>query len=214
VTGDGKRPSKQRGASGPSALKPEVVRQNLAHREWFHVTREAGQLEINVNVARVPLPPRALVATRIAVERDASQVRMVFAQQGAPGSPLFTAAMTIQMSAKNVRRAFASPPFRESLTTYAEHEGITPEVRLPEPERYPRDRALADRATILAATFADDEAELRFFRVSPLDIHALQQGHTVELLYPVVQIIMHTAELMHLMHTVDSLLQDLPPETL
>jgi hypothetical protein len=36
----------------------------------------------------------------------------------------------------------------------------------------------------------------------------------VELLYPVVQIIMHTAELMHLMHTVDSLLQDLPPETL
>jgi hypothetical protein len=212
VTGGKQRPGKQRGATGPTGLKPELVRQNLAHREWFHVTREAGQLEINVNVARVPLPPRALVATRIAVERDASQVRIVFAQQGAPGAHVFTAAMTIQMSAKNLRRAFASPPFRQALATYAEQDGITPEIRPPEPDRYPRDRALADRATILAATFADDEAELRFFRVSPLDIHALQQGHTVELLYPVVQIILHTAELVHLMHTADSLLHDLPVE--
>lgn len=213
MTGGKQRPGGKQGTTGPSALKPEVVRQNLAHREWFHVTREAGQLEINVNVARVPLPPRALVATRIAVERDASQLRMVFAQCGAPGAHAFTAAMTIEMSAKNVRRAFASLPFRQSLTAYAEQEGVTPEVRPPEPDRYPKDRALTDRATILAATFADDEAELRFFRVSPLDIHALQQGHTVELLYPVVQIILRTAELMHLMHTVDSLLHDLPPET-
>jgi len=193
------------------ANSPALIRQALAHPEWFHVDQVGDSVHINVNVARVPLPSRSMVATRTGVVREGPQISVVFGQT-APGMDEFSGALTIGMAAKNIQGAFSSPEFSAALEAYALAQDIVPTFRHPEPSRYPRGRVVTDRATIMAIAFADDEAEVRYFRVSPTDLRALQSGHQVDLIYPVVQIIMATGELVHLVHTLQSVLGELPIE--
>ena len=114
----------------------------------------------------------------------------------------------VNMSDQLVRHTiYGSDDFTRVLAAFAEGHGIIPTLRVPEPEAYPIERMVVERASIASIAFAEDDAEVRFFRVSPSDIRALHDGNAeVEVIYPVVQVLLDTTELVHLVHSLATIL--------
>ena len=178
-------------------LRPEQLRQNLAHPEWFHVAGKGEATTININLLRIPAPARSMAATVASAARQGSSVTMIFGQRW-PGAPRMTGALMISMPVRQVRQTlYATDDFLGKLELYAKQQKIVPQPRAPEPDAYPVDRTVTERAAFAAIAFAEDEAEMRFFRLSPTDLRAVNQGETAELVYPVVEVVLATEELVH-----------------
>lgn len=187
----------QRKPSSTSILRPEQLREHLAHPEWFHVTGKGDAAVINVNLLRIPAPSRSMAATISAVTVDGLSVSMVFGQQW-PGAERMTGALMVNMPTRQVRQVlYGTPAFLDRLSLFAQQQKITPEDRGPRPSAYPTDRTVTERASFLAIAFAEEEAELRFFRLSPTDLRAVNQGEQAELVYPLVEVVLSTEELVH-----------------
>ncbi len=178
-------------------LRPEQLRETLAHPEWFHVTGKGDAAVINVNLLRMPAPARTMVATVSAVALEGKSVNMVFGQRW-PGADRMTGALLVSIPARQVRQVlYGSPEFLEKLRIFARQQKIEPEDRVPDPSTYPSDRTVTERAAFVAIAFAEEEAEMRFFRLSPTDLRAVQQGESAELVHPVVEVVLATEELVH-----------------
>lgn len=167
--------------------------------------REGEQTQINVNLFRVPPPDRSLVATVTAVALEGQTVSLIFGQR-LPGADRMYGALNVTMAVRHVQKTvYASDEFLDSLADFAERNDITAEMRPASASVYPTtERIVTERASMASISFAEEEAEWRFFRVSPTDLRAANEGHTASVLYPVVQVIMDTAELVHLMHSIRS----------
>ena len=72
--------------------------------------------------------------------------------------------------------------------------------RTPDPDIYPTERIVTERASIAAIAFTDEESEIRFYRVSPTDLHAVHNGETADLVYPVVEVVLDTDELVQFVY--------------
>jgi hypothetical protein len=182
-------------------VAPDELKKNLAHPEWFHVYKEGDATQINVNLLRVPAPDRSLVANVTGVAAEAKQISLLFGQT-LPGSSKLNGLMNMVVSVEHLRRTiYASVEFLEHLDEYATKNSVTPTAREIGVDRYPAERIVTERASLVSIAFANDDCEWRFYRVSPTDIRAANDGHRADVLYPVVQVIMDTTELVHLMHT-------------
>ena len=137
---------------------------------------------------------------------------LIFGQQP-PGMTRMTGALIVQMAVKQVRLAlFSSPEWAEAIDKYAQDNGITPETHAPAADRYPEERIVTERAQIMSVVLGEDEAELRFYWTSRTDINAIMQEHSVDLVYPVVEVRMPAEELIHLMHTLRDLIPAEAPQ--
>jgi hypothetical protein len=194
--------------SSPGAvrLSQDQIRKHIRNPDWFHLVTEDAQVTIRVHLFRLPAPDRSLVADWAGV-RSSGQTSITFVfGQLPPGASRMTGALVVQMSRKALRQAFR-PEFAEAVRRYAESEGIEPVVHTPLAAMYPEERIVTERAQILAVTAGEDEAEMRFYRVSRADMNAIQQEVDVDLVYPVVEVRMPAEELVHLMHTLDPMLR-------
>ena len=189
---------------------PRDISQRLAHPEWFHITKGkgGGTESISVNVLRIPKPERSLVANITAVSVEGRNATLVFGQH-LPGASSLYGALCVQMSVPALDQTFAnSGDFMRELDGFAERHKITKAIRSPDPTSYPKERVVLERASLISITFSEDEAELRFYRVSPAELRTVSQDgdEKAELIHPVVEVMMATEELVQLVHTVEQAL--------
>jgi hypothetical protein len=161
-------------------------------------------------VARLPAPGRALVADWAGAAARGTTMSLVFGQWP-PGAARMSGALTVQIATKKIGDILLGTPFRHALDQYMAAAGLTPEVHAPDAGTYPTDRYVTERATMMSAVFGDDDAELRFYWASRSDLQAIQQGQTVDLIYPVVEIRLSVEELAHLTHTVATIISGAKP---
>jgi hypothetical protein len=193
----------------PVRLSQELVRKNVTHPEWFHVSTEKDQLKIGVHLYLLPSPDRSLVADWAGVAPvGRTSLSFVFGQQP-PGASRMTGALVVQMPRKAVLQVlFSNSEFLDAMNKYAGAEGISPAMHKPDPASYPAERIVTERSQILSVVVGEDEAELRFYRASRSDINAIQNDKKVDFVYPVVEVRMPAEELVHLMHTLGALLEE------
>ncbi len=131
---------------------------------------------------------------------------MVFGQL-LPGATRMIGALVVLLPVPLVQQTiYSSDEFTRSLATFATKHQIAPTLRSPDPDKFPIERVVVERASLVAITFGEDDAELRFYRVSPSDMRALSQdGEKVDVVYPVVQVMLDTSELVHLIHSLAKL---------
>jgi hypothetical protein len=191
-----------RTATRGNLLAPDELRKHLAHPEWFHIYRDGDATNISVNLYRVPAPDRVLVTNVTGVVSTNRQISLLFGQ-ALPGSPKLSGLMNMVIPKDQLRRTiYASPQFGDQLDDYASRNDVTPTKRSISADLYPTERIVTERASLVSIAFANDDCEWRFYRVSPTDLRAANEGNSgAPVLYPVVQVIMDTTELVHLMHT-------------
>jgi hypothetical protein len=181
---------------------PEILRQRLAHPEWFHIQEKGGATNLSLNVFRIPVPERSLVASVTSVATENRNVSMIFGQR-LPGASQMHGALCVQMSVQGVSQAiYSSPEFLSELDTFAERHGIEPKIRVLDGSNYPAERVVMERASVASISFSDDETEVRFYRTSALDMRMLmtEKAGKADLVHPVVEVLMATAELVQLVH--------------
>ena len=192
-------------AGKAAPLTAQQLREHTAHPEWFHVTGKGDLAQINVNLARMPTPQRSLAATATGFAREGQTVSLIFGQT-LPGAARMTGALQICMPAVNVYKAlYTNEEFRLLLNGFAEQHHITPTLRAPDPGSYPTERTVTERASFAAMAFNQEDAEVRFYRISPSDLRALHQGEKAELVYPLVEVILATDEFVHVVHSLCTL---------
>lgn len=189
---------------------PRDISQRLAHPEWFHITKgKGGSTEsLSVNVLRIPKPERSLVASVTAVSVEGRNATLVFGQR-LPGAASLYGTLSVQMSVPSLAQTFAnSGDFMTELDGFAERHKIAKARRDPDPASYPRERVVLERASLISITFSEDEAELRFYRVSPAELRTVSQDgdEKAELVHPVVEVVMATEELVQFVYTVEQVL--------
>jgi hypothetical protein len=195
-------------------INQDLVRSHARHPEWFHVFKEGEQVKINVNVYRLPVPDRAMVADWVgAALGSKTSLSLVFGQMP-PNTKRMTGALLVQMSLPDVRRAlFGTAEFVEAVDAYAAHNQVTPTFQAPTAELYPPERIVTERAKILLGALGTDEAEFRFYWTSQTDIQVIANSEKADLVYPIVEVRFPAEQLVHLMHTVDKLVgKEVPSE--
>lgn len=189
---------------------PRDISQRLAHPEWFHITKGkgGGTESVSVNVLRVPKPERSLVANITSVSVEGRNATLVFGQR-LPEAPSLYGALCIQMSVTSLGQTFAnSGDFMTELDSFTERHKIIRTMRNPDPNSYPKERVVLERASLISVTFSEDEAELRFYRVSPAELRMVSHDgdEKAELIHPVVEVMMGTEELVQLVYTIETAL--------
>jgi hypothetical protein len=193
-------------------LSQELVQKQVTHPEWFHVFKENDQIQISVNMFRLPAPQRTLVADWAgAAVQGKTSVSFVFGQRP-PGLQRMSGALVVQMARSHAQRALlSSTDFVEAIDKYARDNDISAEVHTPDAGVLPSERIVTERAQILSVVVGSEEAELRFYWTSQTDVHTILQEQRVDLVYPLVEVRMPAEEMVHLMRTIKELLGGMQP---
>jgi hypothetical protein len=151
-----------------------------------------GQIEIKVNHDALPPPDRLFVSNWLDVREQEHECQMTFGQM-IDGKML--AALVILVGTKQTRDLIvgANPTFSDQLLAYCKRRDFDLEPQAPLP--LPSDRLVVERASVIGITFTGDEAEARFYRVSPTELRLADEGRSAEVFRPVVEIAMHTQQL-------------------
>jgi hypothetical protein len=197
--------------AGALVLSQQMVEQQVTHPEWFHVFSQDGQVQIAVNIFRLPAPERSMVADWAGASLlGTTTVVLVFGQRP-PERKKLTGALIVQMPKEKVKLAMIeNADFVAAVDKYAADHGIVPAAHLPEPMNYPEERIVTERAQILSIVLGGDDAELRFHWTSQTDIHTIMQHQKVDLVRPLIEVRMPAEELVHLMRTVTDLIGGTP----
>jgi hypothetical protein len=117
-------------------------------------------------------------------------------------------ALCVEMSTTALQHVlYSSDEFLSELDKFADRHNIVPTMRTPDGRHYPQERVVMERASIAAISFSEDETELRFYRTSATEIRMIthEKAGKADVVHPVVEILMGTAELVHLIHSLSTL---------
>ncbi|MCA9564447.1 MAG: hypothetical protein KC561_13215 [Myxococcales bacterium] len=143
--------------------------------------------EVQIEVANLEAPSLVLSSNWMHAMIENGSFQMVFGQR-APYAEDFSAALVVELPVGNVEKALGSGEFFQLLAA-EEHVEIS-EMRLTSRNPFPPERTLFERATFVSFAYMDEDAEVRFFRLSASDFELLKKGKRegILLVHPVVQV--------------------------
>ena len=173
-----------------------------------------GTVVVRLNASGLPRPPNTVVANWASVERLGNEFELVFGQLVRSEKRL-NAALHMTLPCPKMAELLASEsiggaaPFMDLLEAYAGKHVM--ESYAPEPGvAMPSERCVFERASVAFLAQAEEEAEARFFHLSPAD-GAVSAGRPLEELRasikPVVAVMMNTSILWYVCRTCRELLR-------
>jgi len=148
---------------------------------------------INLQTDQLDAPERSMHANWIDVQHRAGTVEIAFGQLPTSAT-VVSAALIISISARHIRALLEQgADFRASLEKFCSGANLEPTIF--RSATLPQERVVMERAALLTATVAEDESDIRFYRISPSDITRINKGQQAELVYAVVEIVLATQDL-------------------
>ena len=166
---------------------------------------------IKVSTTELPEPPRAMSTNWCDAIDKGSSVELIFGQMAYGGVKL-SAALVVSIGKRGMAQALfgTNPTFVPGLAALVEKGGhqYTPRSSEQIQTAAGTERTVFEAASIAALAYSDDDAEIRFYRVSPHDVSQFKAGRKTKIVYPVVQIDLAT----HLMYDLCKRLSELLPQ--